>query len=85
MKTFDFTLTIAGESVDTEVVKELVREAIEEGFPSGTLFTCKYGGSKSYSEQGWKVARSRKFGISVEAAGDSNNAKLTKEVLEPVA
>jgi hypothetical protein len=45
----------------------------------------KAQGIKDYSEQGWKVARNRKFGVSVKQAGDGHKAKTTKVEAETVA
>jgi hypothetical protein len=81
MKTFDFSVTIAGENLDIEVALDILRTAIEEGYPAGTLSKCGYVGHKTYTEHGWKVARARKFGVTAEAAGDAVVSKRVKEEL----
>lgn len=75
MKAFSFNVTVAAENLDTEVVAELIREAMKDGLPTSTLAHVKHDGVKNYSEQGWKVFRSRVFGISAKDAGDAHNAK----------
>ena len=78
MKAFSFNLTIAALALDTEVVESVVRDALAEALPADTLALCKADGVKEYSEQGWKVARNRKFGIGVAEAGDGHNAAKAK-------
>ena len=78
MKAFSFNVTIAAEALDTEVVETIVRDALAEGLPADNLALCKADGVKEYSEQGWKVARNRKFGIGVKEAGDGHNASKAK-------
>lgn len=78
MRTFDFSVTIASEALDTEVIEDSLREAMSDSLPDGTLVLVKAAGIKEYSEQGWKVARNRKFGISIKDAGDGHKAKSTK-------
>lgn len=83
MKTFDFIVTVAADALDCEVIVDTLRESMVDALPDGTLVLVKDSGVKEYSEQGWKVARNRKFGISVEAAGDGRTPKAKKAV-EPV-
>jgi len=78
MNAFSFNVTIAASALDTEVVEDSIREALNESLPEGMLHLVKADGVKSYSEQGWKVARMRKFGISAEQAGDAHKAKSSK-------
>ena len=78
MKAYSFIVTIASEALDCEVIEDTIREALVDGLPEGTLALCKADGVKQYSEQGWKVARSRKFGIDVKAAGDGHKATASK-------
>jgi hypothetical protein len=75
MKTYDFTVTIAHDNLDCEVLVDALRDAVHEALPTGTLALVKASGVNEYSEQGWKVARNRKFGISVADAGDGVNRK----------
>jgi hypothetical protein len=64
------------------VIEDTIREALSSGLPEETLALVKADGVKEYSEQGWKVARNRKFGIGVKEAGDGHKAKATKNVTE---
>ena len=82
MKAFSFNVTIASDVLDTDVVEDTLRQALVDGLPSETLALVKADGVKEYSEQGWKVARNRKFGIGVKEAGDGHKAKATKNVTE---
>ncbi len=65
--------------LDTEVVEDTIRQALVDGLPEETLTLVKSDGVKEYSEQGWKVARNRKFGIGVKEAGDAHKATLVVE------
>lgn len=78
MKTFDFVVTVAADALDSEVIVHTLRESMVDALPEGTLVLVKDSGVKEYSEQGWKVARNRKFGISVEVAGDGRVTKAKK-------
>lgn len=78
MRTYDYLVTVAAEILDGEVVEDSLREAMTDTLPDGTLVLVKAAGIKEYSEQGWKVARNRKFGISTKEAGDGHKASLTK-------
>ena len=78
MKAYSFIVTIAAPALDCEVIEDTLREALAEGLPEDVLALVKADGVKQYSEQGWKVARSRKFGIDVRAAGDGHKAKASK-------
>lgn len=78
MRTYDFAVAIASDTLDTEVVEDTIRQSLVDGLPEGTLVVVKAQGIKDYSEQGWKVARSRKFGVSVKEAGDGHKAKMSK-------
>jgi hypothetical protein len=85
MKAFSFNVTIASEALDCEVIEDTIRQALTDGLPADTLALCKADGVKEYSEQGWKVARNRKFGIGVKEAGDAHKAskaKIESEVVE---
>lgn len=82
MKAFSFNVTIASDALDTEIVEVTLREALSAGLPDDTLALVKADGVKEYSEQGWKVARNRKFGIGVKEAGDGHKAKASKVVAE---
>jgi hypothetical protein len=84
MKAFSFLVTIAAENLDTEVVTESLRDCMVETLPEGTLAHVKTDGIKIYSEQGYKVFRSRVFGIGVKDAGDGHNAKPAKAKAEQV-
>lgn len=84
MKAYSFNVTIASEALDTEVIEDTIKQALTDGLPEGTLALCKADSVKEYSEQGWKVARMRKFGIDVQEAGDSAvvpKAKVTESEL----
>ena len=85
MKAFSFNVTIAASALDTDVVEDTLRESLEAGLPEGTLAMVKADGVKEYSEQGWKVARNRKFGIGVKEAGDGHKAKSAKATAEATA
>jgi len=78
MKAFSFNVTIAASALDTEVVEDTIRQALVDGLPEETLTLVKSDGVKQYSEQGWKVARNRKFGIGVKEAGDAHKATSSK-------
>lgn len=60
-----FSVTVFG-NVDVDVLKS----AIEDTMPDGTTVFVGDKGVKSYTEQGLKVARARKTGVTVEMAGD---------------
>ena len=79
MKVYKFEIAIASDVLDTEVVEDTTRQALADGLPDGTLVMVKAQGIKDYSEQGWKVARNRVFGVSVKEAGDGHKAKMTRE------
>jgi hypothetical protein len=85
MRTYDFAVAVASDALDTEVVEDTIRQALADGLPEDTLVVVKAQGIKDYSEQGWKVARNRKFGVSVKQAGDGHKAKTTKVEAETVA
>ncbi|HAI57281.1 MAG TPA: hypothetical protein DCM04_05025 [Saprospirales bacterium] len=78
MKAFSFNVTIAATALDCEVIEDTIRQALAEGLPEETLALCKADGVKEYSEQGWKVARNRKFGIDAKSAGDAHKAIKSK-------
>lgn len=78
MKAFSFNVTIASDALDTEVIEDTIRQALIDGLPEDTLALVKADGVKEYSEQGWKVARNRKFGIGVKEAGDGHKASKAK-------
>jgi hypothetical protein len=82
MKAFSFNVTIASEALDCEVIEDTLRQALTDGLPDDTLALVKADGVKEYSEQGWKVARNRKFGIGVKEAGDGHKAKASKVTAE---
>jgi len=84
MKAFSFNVTIAAEALDCEVIEDTIRQALTDGLPDDTLALCKADGVKEYSEQGWKVARNRKFGISAVQAGDAHKASKVKVEAETV-
>ena len=75
MKAYSFVVTIAAEALDTEVVEDTIKQSIIDGLPDDTMAAVKSDGVKQYSEQGWKVARHRRFGITAKQAGDAHNAK----------
>ena len=85
MKAFSFNVTIAADGLDCEVIEDTIREALSAGLPDETLALVKADGVKEYSEQGWKVARNRKFGIGVKEAGDGHKAKSAKVAVEATA
>ncbi len=85
MKAFSFNVTIAADVLDTEVLEDTLRQAAIDGLPDGTMILVKADGVKEYSEQGWKVARNRKFGVGVKEAGDGHKAKSSKVTLETVS
>ena len=85
MRTYDFAVAVASDALDTEVVEDTIRQALGDGLPDGTLVVVKAQGIKDYSEQGWKVARNRKFGIGVKEAGDGHKAKSAKATAEATA
>jgi hypothetical protein len=79
MKAFSFNVTIAADGLDTDVIEDTLRQALTDGL------LVKADGVKEYSEQGWKVARNRKFGIGVKEAGDGHKAKSSKVAAEATA
>jgi len=85
MKAFSFNVTIAADVLDTEVLEDTLRQSAIDGLPDGTMILVKADGVKEYSEQGWKVARNRKFGVSVKEAGDGHKAKSSKVTVETVS
>jgi hypothetical protein len=85
MKAYSFNVTIAADGLDCEVIEDTLRQTLVDGLPSDTLALVKADGVKEYSEQGWKVARNRKFGIGVKEAGDGHKAKASKVTVEAVA
>ena len=82
MRTYDFAVAIASDALDTEVIEDTIRQSLVDGLPEGTLVVVKAQGIKDYSEQGWKVARNRKFGVGVKEAGDGHKAKSSKVIVE---
>lgn len=84
MKAFSFNVTIAADALDSEVIVDTIRESLVAGLPDDTLALVSADGVKEYSEQGWKVARNRKFGIGVKEAGDGHKAKSSKTASELV-
>lgn len=78
MRVYNFEIAIASDALDTEVIEDTVRTSLGDGLPDGTLVVVKAQGIKDYSEQGWKVARNRKFGVGVKEAGDGHKAKTSK-------
>lgn len=81
MKAYTISVTIAAETVDTDDVAGLIGATLEEHLPTDNLVLVKTDGVKQYSEQGWKVARQRKFGIDVKQAGDAHKATQAKSEL----
>lgn len=79
MKAFTFNVCVAASDLDTEVVTEIIKEALTDGLPQETLNVVSKPDIKEYCEQGWKVARNRKFGIGVKEAGDAHKATLVVE------
>jgi hypothetical protein len=82
MKAYSFNVTIAADGLDCEVIEDTLRQSLTDSLPEETLALVKADGVKEYSEQGWKVARNRKFGIGVKEAGDGHKAKASKVVVE---
>lgn len=74
-----FSVTVFGE-IDADVLKS----SVEDMLPEGTVVFVGDKGIKEYSEQGMKVARARKTGVTVEVAGDGV-AKPKKAKNGPVA
>jgi hypothetical protein len=86
MKTFDFVVTVASDNLDIEVIEDTLRASLVDSLPENVPSLVKFSGVKEYSEQGWKVARNRKFGISVEQAGDGvSKAKAKSEIADATA
>ena len=81
MKAYSFNITVASDSLDTDEVTSFVSASLEEHLPEEALVSVKSDGVKQYSEQGWKVARQRKFGIDVKQAGDAHKATQAKTEL----
>ena len=78
MNKFTIPVVVACESLDTEVVRESLAEALREMLPDGTLALVQKATVKPLTEQGFKVLRSRVFGIDAETAGDAANPKAKK-------
>lgn len=74
-----FSVTVFGD-IDSEVLKSL----IADGVPDGTTVFVGDKGVKEYSEQGMKVARARKTGVTVEQAGDGVAKPQKKAKNRPV-
>ena len=74
-----FSVTVFGD-IDADVLKS----SVEDTLPEGTVVFVGDKGIKPYSEQGMKVARARKTGVTVELAGDGV-AKPKKEKKGPGA
>lgn len=74
-----FSVTVFGD-IDADVLKS----SVEDMLPAGTVVFVGDKGVKEYSEQGMKVARARKTGVTVEVAGDGV-AKPKKAKKGPVA
>lgn len=68
-----FSVTVFGE-IDAEVLKS----SVEDMLPAGTVVFVGDKGIKPYSEQGMKVARARKTGVTVDLAGDGVPKKAKK-------
>ena len=81
MKAYSFNITVASDSLVTDEVTSFVSASLEEHLPEEALVLVKSDGVKQYSEQGWKVARQRKFGIDVKQAGDAHKATQAKAEL----
>jgi len=81
MKAYSFNITVASQDLDIEDVESFVNASLEEHLPEEVLVLVKSDGVKQYSEQGWKVARQRKFGIDVKQAGDAHKATQAKSEL----
>ena len=79
MKAYSFLVTIASDNLDTEVVLDNLREHMTETLPNGTLANVKMNGIKVYTEQGFKILRSRVYGINVKEAGDGAKSLLEKQ------
>ena len=79
MKAYSFNITIAAETLDLDDVESFINASLEEHLPEDVLCATQKSGVKQYSEQGWKVARMRKFGIDVKQAGDAHKATLVVE------
>lgn len=76
MTVFTFDVKVATDNLDCEVVTDSLVEALREALPDGTLVLARPDKVTAYeTEQGWKNARKRVFGISVKDAGDSHKAK----------
>lgn len=85
MHVYRFEVAVASEVLDHEVVESTIRSSLSNSLPEDTPVVVKAQGIKDYSEQGWKVARNRVFGISVKEAGDGHKAKTNKIEAETVA
>ena len=80
MNAYSITVTIASEpGLDVAEMTDFINASVEEKLGENCLVTTQPSGVKHYSEQGWKVARNRKFGIVVKEAGDAHKATLVVE------
>jgi len=77
MNAYSITVTIAHPGgLDVAEMTDFINASVEEKLGEDGLVTTQPSGVKQYSEQGWKVARNRKFGIGVKEAGDAHKATL---------
>ena len=79
MTVFTFDVKVATDNLDCEVITDSLVEALREALPDGTLVLARPDKVTAYeTEQGWKNARKRVFGIGVKDAGDSHKSKASK-------
>mgnify|MGYP007089744551 CR=1 FL=1 len=85
MQVYRFEVAVASDTLDHEVIESTIKSAMQDALSEDTPVVVKARGIKDYSEQGWKVARSRIFRISVKDAGDGHKAKTKKVEAEAIA
>ena len=81
MNAYSITVTLAAtaeSNFDVAEMCDFINASVEEKMGENALVVTQPSGIKNYSEQGWKVARNRKFGIGVKEAGDAHKATAAK-------
>lgn len=76
---FAFSVDIVAGDLDREAVANAIADMLDERFGASVEnIGVKAGIVKKFSEQGYKVWRSRVTGVSADEAGDSANPKKVK-------
>lgn len=81
MKAYIFSVLVCASELDCEVTENVIEEALADALPDGIPVHAKHTAVKSYSEQGWKVARAKLLGKTVKDVGDGHNAVKAGKVI----